>query len=712
MRDNSAEADRFEALKRAEKNAADAKLAATEAKLQAENAESSRLNWRAINQIRNQRADTAALLALRAVQIKDVLDTRGALFSVLQAKPGLIGVIPMYDGVTSVAVRSMGRDIKVYAAISGNVHEWDLATRKHSALRGNGPSDMRIALSPNQSRLAAYSDRKTAFWDLTRDEEPLFGDTVFVGWRAAGDHAMERAVPMPDQSDQQSVASPDGKWLVTASRNSPLNFVRLDQRQSGTSVVPSATDAIRLAPPASDAPTMLAFSRDSQNLIAASGRDIFVCPMTQVGTGRTRIECYALAGHDRQLTAIAAGADGAVLAAEASGSVHIWSTARSPATHRILDHGQAVRALAVSADGHIVVSTSLGGEALVWALREDATRITISKQEKSPRLLVFSPTSGAVAASSPPQLEIWNGAAQPKILVSERAYSTRPAFSRDGKLFAAPVGTIRLWNTRDWSELPSLPGVNGATMIAAAFSPDGKWIAGGSDESQTRIGVSRFAIWNLAARDQPVVHTLKNFGLIDVGFTPDGKTALAIGRDVIHLWDVAGKRWLDKQLGVGETETAEPVAVFSPDGATLIITCGTGLCLWNTSTWEPLAAPASPPHPGSVAVSRDGSMLASATLHEVRLWDFATRELIGAFPVGGPGVYDTQVKQVAFKPEGNSLYVLTSRALELWDIGSKAWASRACQVAGRNFTQAEWSRFFGKQEPYRRVCPQWPPGDR
>jgi hypothetical protein len=35
---------------------------------------------------------------------------------------------------------------------------------------------------------------------------------------------------------------------------------------------------------------------------------------------------------------------------------------------------------------------------------------------------------------------------------------------------------------------------------------------------------------------------------------------------------------------------------------------------------------------------------------------------------------------------------------------------KACQLAGRNFTQAEWQQFMGNL-PYQSTCPDLPPGE-
>jgi len=45
------------------------------------------------------------------------------------------------------------------------------------------------------------------------------------------------------------------------------------------------------------------------------------------------------------------------------------------------------------------------------------------------------------------------------------------------------------------------------------------------------------------------------------------------------------------------------------------------------------------------------------------------------------------------------------KTLRLWDVDPERWIARACRIARRNLTQAEW-RFYLPNTPYRKTCPQ------
>jgi len=86
---------------------------------------------------------------------------------------------------------------------------------------------------------------------------------------------------------------------------------------------------------------------------------------------------------------------------------------------------------------------------------------------------------------------------------------------------------------------------------------------------------------------------------------------------------------------------------------------------------------------------------------KVALWDlekqasigssFAPPEATAAFPA----------------PDGKSLLVASDETTILWDLDTKLWAEKACLAAGRNLTEAEWTKYFPGRD-YEATCQRWP----
>ncbi len=103
------------------------------------------------------------------------------------------------------------------------------------------------------------------------------------------------------------------------------------------------------------------------------------------------------------------------------------------------------------------------------------------------------------------------------------------AFSPDGKLLAtahsynADPGEVKLWDASTGAHVATLPVAAGG-FPALAFSPDGKFLAGGTypvDEPGSPWGI---VLWDVASRRE--VRTLRGHSgrILSVAFSPDGKT--------------------------------------------------------------------------------------------------------------------------------------------------------------------------------------------
>jgi hypothetical protein len=50
----------------------------------------------------------------------------------------------------------------------------------------------------------------------------------------------------------------------------------------------------------------------------------------------------------------------------------------------------------------------------------------------------------------------------------------------------------------------------------------------------------------------------------------------------------------------------------------------------------------------------------------------------------------------------------SDETIRLWDLDIASWRLRACRIANRNLTRAEWAQYIGEIEPYRATCPELP----
>ena len=205
------------------------------------------------------------------------------------------------------------------------------------------------------------------------------------------------------------------------------------------------------------------------------------------------------------------------------------------------------------------------------------------------------------------------------------------------------------------------------TVYCVAFSPDGRLLASGGDDTTVRL-------WDPATGEHRRTLTGHAGRVRGVAFSPDGRLLASAGADktmhdrTVRLWDPATgehRRTLTGHTGTGHTGGVLGVA-FSPDGQRLAsASYDRTVRLWDPATGAQLSVLSD--HATSVyavAFSPDGRLLASGgDDRTVRLWDPATGEHRRTLTGHAGNVWG-----VAFSPDGRLLASGgDDRTVRLWD---------------------------------------------
>jgi WD40 repeat protein len=211
-------------------------------------------------------------------------------------------------------------------------------------------------------------------------------------------------------------------------------------------------------------------------------------------------------------------------------------------------------------------------------------------------------------------------------------------------------------------------------------------------------------LWNVATR-QLITRLPDQPGLVfAVNFSPDGSRLVVSagihgGGDEI-VWNVNEGR-VERTIQVDDSGVWW--ADISNDGTTLV-TGGrsSGERFWNLSTGDPIGSPISSDPVNTVDLARDGRTLVAAGKGWVTVRDAATESILGGSWF--PGVDKREMLAALFAPDGHRLFIVSETGdAWVWDVDPASWERRACQIAGRNLTHAEWQLYL-PDRPYHATC--------
>jgi RNA polymerase sigma factor (sigma-70 family) len=355
--------------------------------------------------------------------------------------------------------------------------------------------------------------------------------------------------------------------------------------------------------------------------------------------------------HDGEAEGMSFSHDGKTLAvlSKTEGVITLFETSTGKVVHRLpaSDRGSFPLVVAFSPDGKVLAAQGRNGAIRLWDVRtRDLLRTLQPPTQGSAgeyRKMDFSPNGKLLAAVGGDNLIIlWDVASgKPTVeLTGHNHGNPAIAFSPDGAVVAVATikPIVRLYDARNGKFIRGFDP-DQRSAFSLGFSPDGTKIATGGRD---RIVISDLATGNELGRCEA-----KMGGVLDLAFTPDGKTLVSGTEDAkARVWDVVtGKERhvLDSRGWIGRS------LALSPDGATVAMgTVYSVIRIWDVATGkEKFNEPSGHDAPvRALAFSPDGRLLMTGGENQqIQVWDAATNRHLRQFT-------GASIQQLSFSSNG------------------------------------------------------------
>ncbi len=282
----------------------------------------------------------------------------------------------------------------------------------------------------------------------------------------------------------------------------------------------------------------------------------------------------------------------------------------------------------------------------------------------------FSPDGTTLASGAyDEKIKLWDVIKKENIATFEghKGWVSSVAFSPDGTMLASGSAdeTVKLWDMGTQTNIATFSDHKG-WVSSVAFSPDSTTLASGSGDKTVKL-------WDVVKKENIATFEGHTDWVSSVSFSIDGTTlASGAGDKTVKLWDVATRTNIATFEGHADWVTS---VSFSSDGTTLAsglwggnLSASAGTVrLWDVSTRRntPLKQTG---EVHSVAISPDGTTLATGDGDRTRLWDVTTKGHIATL-----AGHTRDVRSVAFSQDGRILASGSEDAtIRLWDISALA----------------------------------------
>ncbi|MCI0714251.1 MAG: protein kinase [Chloroflexi bacterium] len=304
----------------------------------------------------------------------------------------------------------------------------------------------------------------------------------------------------------------------------------------------------------------------------------------------------ALYGHNPHVTGLFFTPDSQSLLSSASdGTIRLWNLKNGAEIRRIEGPESFLGAFEISPDGRTVAAQeyfdTAEGQLGLWDLETGALIRPLAYNQNGMQTVAFSPDGASIVSASLPIYDCPGQGATLHLTDVATGEMIWEATKEEGLIYGGAVfgqdgdtiltvdwrceNFVTVWDAATGDKIDEWHG-HEDSIRAISASPDGKWIATGSND-QTAI------LWDATTGN--VIHTLPHDSYVAaVAFSPDSQFLLTSGT-TLRLWDVATGRELRQFTGHSSVVFFMD---FSPDSRYVVSSSASdsNIFVWDVRTSE------------------------------------------------------------------------------------------------------------------------------